>query len=99
MQNQGSNSSRLRLRLTITAFLAAFAVPSYATQTQVTVRLSIAEDGSKSSFQIRPYYDRPCSFAMNTVKMSATIQSLQAMLVFPDKHEQYAKILERVQGL
>ena len=37
--------------------------------------------------------------AMNTVKMAATIQTLQAMLVFPDKHEQYAKILETVQGL
>jgi len=39
------------------------------------------------------------SYAMNTVKMAATIQALQAMLVFPDKHEQYAKILETVQGL
>ena len=36
---------------------------------------------------------------MNTVKMAATIQTLQAMLVFPDKHEQYAKILETVQDL
>jgi neutral trehalase len=37
--------------------------------------------------------------AMNTVKMAATIQTLQTMLVFPDKHEQNAKILETVQGL
>lgn len=37
--------------------------------------------------------------AMNTVKMAATIQTLQAMLVFPDKHEQYAKILETIQGV
>lgn len=37
--------------------------------------------------------------AMNTVKMAATIQTLQAMLAFPDKHEQYAKILETLQGL
>ncbi len=37
--------------------------------------------------------------AMNTVKMAATIQTLQAMLAFPDKHEQYAKILETVKGL
>ncbi|GAA6144970.1 RebB family R body protein [Thalassolituus maritimus] len=37
--------------------------------------------------------------AMNTVKMAASIQTLQAMLVFPDKHEQYAKILETVQAL
>ncbi|TNC88101.1 MAG: hypothetical protein CSH36_13745, partial [Thalassolituus sp.] len=37
--------------------------------------------------------------SINTVKIAATIQALQAMLAFPDKHDQYAKILETVRGL
>ena len=37
--------------------------------------------------------------SINTVKIAATIQALQAMLAFPDKHDQYAKILETVREL
>jgi len=37
--------------------------------------------------------------AMNTVKMAATIQALQGMLQFPDKHEEYAHILETIKRL
>ena len=75
-----------------------FVEPSYVALIQKAALSSIIAAGLKSRLTMT-VYGVIWSYAMNTVKMAATIQTLQAMLVFPDKHEQYAKILETVQDL